>query len=109
MAQARRDEAVMSCSTCWLATVFFLNMLAAPVSADELLPTGTFRGGYISNNPVQATSDPATGELRGPAPDLTRELARQLGVPFKLSGVNRGPGVIESVKNGEADIGFVAY
>ena len=99
----------MNCSLRWLATVVFLNILTAPLSADELLPTGTLRVAYIATNPVQATSDPATGELRGPAPDLTRELARQLGVPFKLSGANRGPGVVESVKNGEADIGFVAY
>jgi polar amino acid transport system substrate-binding protein len=94
----------------WLAVIALLvSISAVPAPADELLPTGTLRVAYIGTNPVQSTTDPKTGELRGPAADLTRELARQLGVPFKLSNAGRGPDVIESVKKGEADIGFVAY
>jgi len=95
----------------WFAAAALLvsSFLTTSAPANELLPTGTLRVAYIGSNPVQGTADPKTGELRGPAHDLTRELARQLGVPFKLNDAGRGPAVIESVKKGEADIGFVAY
>lgn len=77
--------------------------------ASDLAPTGTLRATYIATNPVQAFVDPATKEVRGPAAELTRELAKHAGVPFTVKGANGVQGVIDSVKNGEADIGFVAF
>ena len=58
---------------------------------------------------MQAFVDPATKEVRGPAAEITRELAKRAGVPFTINGANGVQGVIDSVKNGEADIGFVAF
>jgi polar amino acid transport system substrate-binding protein len=77
--------------------------------ANDLVPTGTLRATYIASNPVQASVDPKTGEVRGPGADLARELAKRLGVPLAIKGVPGVAGVINSVKTGEADIGFVAY
>jgi ABC-type amino acid transport substrate-binding protein len=77
--------------------------------ADDLLPTGTLRATFIATNPVQATVDPATGEVRGPANDLARELARGLGVPANVTPAMGVNSVLDRVKNGEADIGFLAY
>jgi polar amino acid transport system substrate-binding protein len=77
--------------------------------ANDLAPTGTLRATYIATNPVQAFVDPATKEVRGPAAALTQELARRAGIPFTIKGANGVQGVIDSVKNGEADIGFVAF
>jgi hypothetical protein len=45
-----------------------------------LAPTGTLRSSFIATNPVQGRVDAKTGEATGPAADLTRELARRLGV-----------------------------
>src|ERR1041385_4680861 len=90
-----------------------LLILLAPLSAQandlaqDLAPTGTLRATYIATNPVQAFVDPATREVRGPAAALARELARRAGVPVAISGAKGVEGVLESVKNGEADIGFV--
>ena len=50
-----------------------------------------------------------TKEVRGPAAELARDLAKRAGVPFTIKGANGVQGVIDSVKNGEADIGFVAF
>jgi polar amino acid transport system substrate-binding protein len=75
----------------------------------SLLPKGLLRATYIASNPVQASLDPESKELRGPAAELARAIARKLGVPVNVQGVQGVPGVIDSVKNGEADIGFVAY
>jgi polar amino acid transport system substrate-binding protein len=77
--------------------------------ADELAPTGTLRATFIATNPVQAVTDAQTGEVRGPAAELTRELARRLGVPFTITGAQGPTGVIESIKTGKADIGFLAF
>ncbi len=77
--------------------------------AGEFAPTGTLRAAFIAVNPVQATLDPASGEARGPAADLVRELARRQGISFTIAGVPRVQDVIESVKTGAADIGFVAF
>ena len=77
--------------------------------AKDLAPAGTLRAVYIATNPVQASVDPATKEVRGPAAEIARELARRAGVPVTITGVRGADGVIESVKNGSADIGFVAF
>ena len=87
--------------------------LAAGVSASalaaELIPGGTLRATFISTNPVQAKTDPTTGEVKGPAADLARELGRRLGVPVTIAGANGVNGVLTSVRDGQADIGFLAY
>jgi polar amino acid transport system substrate-binding protein len=74
-----------------------------------LAPTGTLRAVYIATNPVQASVDPATKEVRGPAAEIARELGKRAGVPVTVSGARGVEGVIEAVKNGSADIGFVAF
>jgi polar amino acid transport system substrate-binding protein len=53
--------------------------------------------------------DPKTGEVSGPAADLTRELGRQLGVPVSIMGVPDVRAVTDAVKNHMADIGFLAF
>lgn len=94
-----------------LALLAFL--AAVPVQANDLAkdvaPSGTLRATYISTNPVQAFIDPTTKETRGPAAELARELGRRAGVPVTVTGARGVEGVIESVRNGEADIGFVAF
>jgi polar amino acid transport system substrate-binding protein len=73
--------------------------------ADDRVPTGTLRAAYIATNPVQASIDPVTGEVRGPGATI----ARRLDVPLTIEGVASPAAVIDSVRRGEADIGFVAF
>ena len=80
-----------------------------PAWANDLAPTGTLRAAYLGTNPAQAMRDPATGEIRGPAYELARDLAGRNKVPLAFRPIAGPPAVIEAVKNGEADIGFVAY
>ena len=79
-----------------------------PAAAPALTAPSVLRATYIAQNPVQAFVDPATGRVRGPAADITRALAQQLGVPWTISGAPGAAGVIERVASGAADIGFVA-
>ena len=81
----------------------------AATPASDLAPTGTLRATYIATNPVQAFVDAASGETRGPAAALTAGLAKRAGVPMVIAGAPGVQGVIDSVRNGTADIGFVAF
>src|SRR5947207_11469050 len=95
-----------------LQRIVVVGLLAASpalVHASDLAPTGTLRATFIATNPVQAVTDAKTGEVSGPAADLARELARRLNVPFTIKGVPGVQPVIDSVKDGTADLGFVAF
>jgi polar amino acid transport system substrate-binding protein len=90
--------------------VTLLALVVLPAAAQSALaPTGALRSAYLATNPAQVVKDPASGELRGTAIELTRELGRRLGVPVKLISSPNPAGVIDAVSKGEADIGFVAY
>ena len=77
--------------------------------ASDVAPGGTLRAIYLGTNPAQASRDPATGAVRGPAYELARELARRNNVPLEFNPIAGPPAVNEAVKHGEADVGFVAY
>ena len=79
------------------------------VMAGDVVPGDTLRAAYLGTNPAQAMRDAGTGEVRGAAYDLARELARRNNVRLEFKPIAGPPAVIAAVKNGEADIGFVAY
>src|SRR5262245_62442295 len=65
--------------------------------AHDIAPGGTLRAVYLGTNPAQAMRDPATGQVRGPAYDLARELARRNNVPLEFKPIASPPAVIEAV------------
>ena len=84
-------------------------LLCIGARADERVPTGTLRVTYIATNPVQASVDSKTGEVRGPGAEVARAIAKHLGVPVKITGVAGPAGVLDSLKKGEADMGLLAF
>ena len=84
------------------------SLLAQSPSA-TLAPSGTLRALFLGGNPVQGRVDERTGEASGPVPDLVKELARRLGVPYKLTSAPDARSVIDGLSNHTADIGFLAY
>ena len=82
---------------------------AGQTSSQILAPTGTLRAIFLGGNPVQGRIDPQTGVASGVVPDLVRELAGKLGVPFKIVPAPAAGAVIDALKTGTADIGFLAY
>lgn len=93
-----------------LAFVFLLGGCAtAPIAptAEEkqaLAPTGKLRLAFLANNAVHATKDPASGELRGPAIELGREMAQRLGVPFEPVTYRTVVEMVGSVGKNEWDV-----
>ena len=88
--------------------VALVALLALQVQHNVLAPTGTLRASFIVTNPVQGRVDATTGAVSGPAADLTRELARRLGVPHVVTPLPDAGAVLESVRSGKMDIGFLA-
>ena len=82
---------------------------AMVMPAADLAPTGVLRASFIASNPVQGRVDPGTGAVTGPVADLTRELARRLGVPYLITPLPDAGAVLASVKDHSVDIGFLAY
>jgi polar amino acid transport system substrate-binding protein len=83
----------------------------AQISADiakEMAPTGTLRAVINYGNPILARKDSATGAPMGVSVDLAQALAKQLAVPLTLVPVESAGKSVETVTQGQADIGFFA-
>lgn len=78
----------------------------AAVRAD-LAPTGKLRAGINYGNFILVRKDPATGESRGVSIDLTRELARRLGVPVEIVAYDTIIAQVDAAKTGAWDIAFL--
>jgi polar amino acid transport system substrate-binding protein len=74
----------------------------------NLAPTGKLRVGINYGNPVLATRDPGSGELRGVAVDLARELGKRINVPVELVGFESAGQMVEGLKAGAWDAAFLA-
>jgi polar amino acid transport system substrate-binding protein len=77
-------------------------------AVDELTPTGTLRAAINFGNPILASRDSTTGEARGVSVDLSRELAKRLGVALELVPFASAGQTVEGIKAGTVDIAFVA-
>src|SRR5262249_11603146 len=74
-----------------------------------LAPSGTLRAIFLGGNPVQGRVDAKTGEASGIVPDLVKELARKLRVPYAIVSAPDAAALIAALKSQTADIGFLAY
>jgi polar amino acid transport system substrate-binding protein len=73
----------------------------------DLIQAGKLRAGLGVVAPHWAMQDPATGELRGVAVDLARALAARLGIEFVPVEYASPPKVLEGLKVGAWDVGFL--
>jgi polar amino acid transport system substrate-binding protein len=78
-----------------------------PAVRADLVPTGTLRAGINYTNFILATKDRATGESRGVAIDLARELARRLDVPVGIVAYESVGAMVDAAKTGAWDVAFL--
>ena len=76
-------------------------------SRSDLAPTGTLRVGINQGNFLVVTKDRASGELRGIAVDLARELGRRAGLPVEFITYASAGKMAEAVKTGAWDVAFL--
>ena len=74
----------------------------------DIAPTGKLRVGINYGNPVLATRDAVSGELRGVAVDLALELGRRVGVPTDLVAFESAGKMFDAVKASAWDVAFLA-
>jgi polar amino acid transport system substrate-binding protein len=80
----------------------------SPAARSDLAPTGKLRVGINYGNFLLVTKDPASGEPRGIAVDLARELGRRAGVPVEFVPYDAAGKLAEGVRAGSWDVGFLA-
>jgi polar amino acid transport system substrate-binding protein len=78
-----------------------------PAARTELAPSGKLRVGINLGNFLLTATDPATGEYRGIAVDLGRELGRRLDVPVEIIGYPSPGALADAAKSGTWDVGFL--
>jgi len=78
-----------------------------PAAARELAPTGRLRAGLNFANALLTGKDPATGEARGVAADIARELGRRLNVPVDIVPYESAGALADAASAGAWDIGFL--
>jgi polar amino acid transport system substrate-binding protein len=74
----------------------------------ELAPSGTLRVGINYGNAVLASRDATSGELRGVAVDLARELERRCELPVELVAFESAGKMTAALKTGAWDAAFLA-
>src|SRR6266545_8278853 len=98
------------------ASIMAVVLLAVPRIADaqqapdsrvaDLVRAGKVRIALFSG---QYTKDPVTGELKGVWADVAREFAARVGVPLLLVEFPTPPKMVECLKAGACDVGFLGY
>jgi polar amino acid transport system substrate-binding protein len=73
----------------------------------ELAPGGKLRVGINYGNFLLVNKDARSGEYRGIAVDLARELGRRLGVPVELVAFETAGKMADAVKAGAWDVAFL--
>jgi ABC-type amino acid transport substrate-binding protein len=74
----------------------------------DIAPTGTLRAVINVGNPILARRASPLDEPTGVSVDLATALAQRLNLPLKLITVDSAARSVESVTQGDADIGFFA-
>jgi polar amino acid transport system substrate-binding protein len=74
----------------------------------DLAPNGVLRAGINYSNFILADRDPAGGEPRGIAADLSREIARRLNVAILFVTFESAGAMADAVTAGAWDIAFLA-
>jgi len=75
----------------------------------DVAPTGVLRVAFLGANPVQGHVNPQTKEITGVVADLTKELARRLGVPYEIYPAANAAEIVARLNAGKSDVGYLAF
>src|SRR5437868_1641189 len=86
-----------------------MNAAPTPEVRQALAPTGKLRVGLQLGTPHNMIRDSVSGEMKGVAFDLGKELARRMGVPFEPVLYPSVGALLDSGKSGAWDVAFVGF
>jgi polar amino acid transport system substrate-binding protein len=103
-------------TTLWLMTAILMLTGCAGIQTtpttearQALAPTGKLRVGLQLGSPHNVIRDPVSGEMKGVAFDLGKELARRMGVPFEPVLYPSVGALLDAGKSGAWDVAFVGF
>jgi polar amino acid transport system substrate-binding protein len=79
----------------------------SPEIVAQLAPHGVLRAAINLSNSLLVTGRAASGDPEGVAPDLTRAIAEQLGVPLRLVPFPEPPDFVRTVDDDVWDVGLI--
>jgi len=79
-----------------------------PPTLRSFAPSGTLRIGINLGNPVLASEDTATKKLSGISVDIANEIGKRTHLPVQLIPFQSAGATVDSIKNGDLDLVFVA-
>ena len=79
-----------------------------PPTLRSFAPSGTLRVGINLGNPVLASEDTATKKLSGISVDIANEIGKRTHLPVQLIPFQSAGATVDSIKNGDLDLVFVA-
>src|SRR5689334_18281422 len=94
---------------CLLASCAGISTAPTAEARHALAPTGKLRVGLQLGSPHNVIRDSATGEMKGVAYDLGKELAGRLGVPFEPVLYPSVGALLDGGKSGAWDVAFVGF
>jgi len=92
-----------------LASCAGISTVPTPEARQALAPTGKLRVGLQLGSPHNVIRDPATGDMKGVAYDLGKDLAARLGVPFEPVLYPSVGALLDGGKSGAWDVAFVGF
>jgi polar amino acid transport system substrate-binding protein len=79
-----------------------------PATLKSFAPNGHLRVGINLGNPVLASEDAATKKLSGVTIDIANEIGKRINLPIQLIPYKSAGATVDSIKNGDLDLVFVA-
>ena len=79
-----------------------------PATLKSFAPNGTLRVGINLGNPVLASEDNVTKKLSGVTIDIANEIGKRINLPVQLIPFQSAGATVDSIKNGNLDLVFVA-
>lgn len=86
-----------------------ISIVPTPEARQALAPTGKLRVGLQLGSPHNVIRNSATGEMKGVAYDLGKDLAGRLGVPFEPVLYPSVGALLDGGKSGAWDVAFVGF
>jgi polar amino acid transport system substrate-binding protein len=82
---------------------------ATPQARQALAPTGKLRVALQLGNPLNMVRDSVSGETKGVAFDLGKELARRIGIPFEAVLYPSVGALLDGGRAGAWDVAYVGF
>lgn len=101
---------IFACMMLFFSQPTFANIMikTSPEMLASFAPTGSIRVGINLGNPVLASLNISTQQVKGVTVDIANEIGKRLNLPVTLIPFQSAGATVEAIKSGDIDMVFVA-